>query len=726
LDRGRRPPEAIVRGALMVATVSGSRTAFGIEGMHCANCASSVERALRGLDGIHSISVNAATGKARVDWDPAKLTLRPIFAAIRKLGFRPVPLAGEAAETAAMQERRSALKRIGVAGLGMMQTMMFVYALYASGNHGIDPTIAKYLRIAGMFLTTPVLLYSGMPFYQAAVHDLKRRRVGMDVPVAVALTVAFTASVYHTLLGTGEVYYDSVTMFIFLLSLGRFAEMSVRQRSLSASEALARTVPAEAVRILPGGATERVPLAHIVPGDRLRVAKGAAIPVDGQLISNTALLDESLITGESEPVARRTGEPVAGGAINSGNAIEIVCEKPAGRSTLAGIIELLQLASSEKPRTVALADRVASWFSLVTLVLALAVAVFWSVVDPQRAMTATLAVLVVTCPCALSLAIPATFAAATSYLARQGLLVVKPDAIERLSRIDSVMLDKTGTLTEGAPVATVTSATGITAERALAIAAALERGSDHPLARALLPFANPNITAVDFHEHPGSGIEGIVQSQRWRLGTREFVSGDAESEPEPLLYLGSPEGGAATLSIRDSIVAQAVNSVRGLRQQGLNIVIASGDTPEAVRSVATALGIQDHHARMTPQNKLDFIEQQQKNGHSVLMVGDGINDAPVLAAATVSCAMTQGAAIAQATADLLLLNGSLKALAVGVEVARRARRVVRQNLAWALVYNLVSVPLAAAGLMAPWIAALGMSISSLAVVTNAARLARSP
>jgi Cu2+-exporting ATPase len=707
----------------MSAAAADSRTAFGIEGMHCANCAASVERALRAMEGIHSISVNAATGKARVDWDPAKLSLKPIFEAVRKLGFRPVSLAGEIAEAAAVKERRSALKRIGVAGLGMMQTMMFVYALYASGAHGIDPGIAQYLRIAGMLLTTPVLLYSGLPFYQAAIHDLRRRRVGMDVPVALALTVAFTASVYHTLLGTGEVYYDSVTMFIFLLSLGRFAEMAVRQRSLSASEALARTIPAQAVRVRPDGVTENVPLARVVPQDRLRVARGAAVPVDGRLVSEAALLDESLITGESRPVRRLCGDPVAGGAINAGNAIEVLCEKPAAQSTLAGIIELLQLASSEKPRTVAVADRVASWFSLGTLALALAVAVFWGVMDPQRAMPATLAVLVVTCPCALSLAIPATFAAATSYLARRGLLVVKPDAIERLPRIDSVMLDKTGTLTEGAPVATVVNTIGIAPGQALEIAAALERVSDHPMARAFQAFANPNVSAVDFHEHPGCGIEGIIQGRHWRIGTREFVFGRAEGEDDSLLHLASDDGIATTLEIRDNIVAEAASSVRELQSQGLNVIIASGDTSDAVSAVARTLGVSEYHARMTPQNKLDFVERTQTEGRNVLMVGDGINDAPVLAAATVSCAMTQGAAIAQAAADLLLLNGSLRSLATGVRVAQHARRIVRQNLTWALVYNLVSVPLAAAGLVAPWIAALGMSISSLVVVTNAARLA---
>jgi Cu2+-exporting ATPase len=285
------------------------------------------------------------------------------------------------------------------------------------------------------------------------------------------------------------------------------------------------------------------------------------------------------------------------------------------------------------------------------------------------------------------------------------------------------MLDKTGTLTDGTPVAAVVTSVGLPPERALAIAAALERGSDHPLARALAPFANPSVTAADFHEHPGCGIEGVVQSRRWRIGTHEFVSGQAAPREDSLLYLGSDDGLTATLSIQDRVVPEAINSVHELQSQGLNVIIASGDTPEAVRMAAATLGIGEYHARMSPQNKLEFLEQRQRHGQNILMVGDGINDAPVLAAATVSCAMTQGSAIAQAAADLLLLNGSLEALSSGIQVARRARRIVRQNLAWAAIYNLVSVPMAAAGWLSPWVAALGMSISSLAVVSNAARLA---
>lgn len=730
-------------------TVTGgrdSRTIFNVEGMHCANCAASVARAVQALAGVSHFSINAATTKAAVEWNPQTLTLSRIFEAVRKAGFNPVPLAGEAAEIADRQQRRLAFKRIGVAGLGMMQTMMFVYALYAGGAHGVDTAIAQYLRVAGMLLTTPVLIYSGAPFFQAALRDLRQMRLGMDVPVASALLLAFSASVWHTLRGGGEVYYDSVTMFIFLLSIGRFAEMTVRQRSLSASEALVRSVPKTTLRVGPNGTTERIPVSSVRPGERIRVPKGAMIPVDAVLASPHGSIDESLLSGESIPVPRSRGDAVFGGSINSGNVVDITCSKPADESALAGIVELLRRASAERPKTIAAADKAASLFSVITLVSAISVATFWAVVDPSRSMAATLAVLVVTCPCAFSLAIPATFAAATTYLARQGLLVVKPDALERLARVDIVVLDKTGTLTEGEPLASIQSTEkDLDPANALAVAAALERGSEHPLAKAFELFADPAVVATDISEYAGGGIEGRVQDQLWRLGRREFVAelrgprppaseagatrgaqlatDDRSIDPE-LLCLGTERGILASIAIRDHLSEGAAATIDDMRRNNLRVAMASGDHGAAVHTASAALGISEYHARMSATDKLAYIRNLQTGGGRVLMVGDGINDGPVLAAAYVSCAMTQGSAIAQAAADLLLLHGSLRALVTGVRIARKARRIVRQNLAWALAYNVTAVPLAAAGYIPPWVAALGMSISSLAVVTNAARLAR--
>jgi Cu2+-exporting ATPase len=712
-----------------------SRAVFNIEGMHCSNCSRAVERAVRALEGVQRVTVNVATAQAAVEWNPDRFGLSRIFDAVEAAGFKPVPLEGEAAVAAERSERRTALKRIGIAGLGMMQTMMFVYALYAGGNHGVNAQIAQYLRLAGMLLTTPVLVYSGAPFFTAAIRDLRQRRLGMDVPVAAALVLAFVASVVNTLKGSGQVYYDSVTMFIFLLSLGRFAEMIVRQRSLTASEAFARAVPTTVVKVCPDGRTERVPLSSIHRGDRLRVARGAVIPVDGNLASMRALIDESLITGESRPVGKAGGDAVLGGSINTRDPIEILCAGPSESSTLAGIVALLRRAGAERPRAVAAADRAASAFSLVTVILAGSVALYWAVVDPGYVMTATLAVLVVTCPCALSLATPATFAAVTARLARLGLLVVKPDAIERLARVDAVVLDKTGTLTEGNHTARIEGIkAGYSADTALAIAAALERASDHPLAQAFEYCADPGTQARDIREFVGRGVEGSVAAEVWRLGRADFVeelgpgaatlreSGIAE-EVASVLTLGTREGIVATIRVQDKVAQEAKEAVALLLRQGLRVAIASGDCESAVRAAATELGITECHARMTFNSKLDLVRRRQAAGEHVLMVGDGINDGPVLAAADVSCALTDGSAVAQSAADLLLLNRSLRVLGQAVILARRARRIVQQNLTWALIYNVTMVPLAAAGCIAPWVAALGMSISSMAVVLNSARLA---
>ena len=698
---------------------------FNIEGMRCANCALAVERAVRSLAGIRRVSVNVATARASVEWDSDAITLSRILDAITRAGFKPVPFEGEAAAAMERSERRTALKRIGIAGLGMMQTMMFVYALYAGGNHGVDAGIAQYLRIAGMLLTTPVLIYSGAPFFAAAVRDLQQFRIGMDVPVAIALLLAFLASVVNTLRGAGQIYYDSVTMFIFLLSLGRFAEMTVRQRSLSASEAFARSVPATAVRICSDGTTQRLPLHEVRPGYRLRIARGAVIPVDGKLCSTRALVDESLLTGESRPVMKANGDDLLGGSINTGDPIELQCTATAESSTLAGIVALLRRAGAERPRAMAVADRAASLFSLSTVLLSGVVAFYWAVIDPTYVMTATLAVLVVTCPCALSLATPAAFAAVTTRLARLGLLVVKPDAIERLAHVDTVVLDKTGTLTDAQPSARIGSIKpGYSPERALAIAAALECASDHPLAQAFANHVDPQIRAMGIREVVGRGIEGSVGGEIWRLGRPEFIAElTKEVVASDSLMLGTKQDVVATIEVRDEVSAETKHAVKDLLRQGLKLAIASGDSEGAVRAAASSLGIGEFHARMDFKRKREFVRQLQASGDNVLMVGDGINDGPVLATADVSCALTEGAAIAQSAADLLLLNRSLGALGQGLTLARRAQRIVRQNLGWSLIYNLTMVPLAAAGCVAPWVAAAGMSVSSLAVVLNSARLA---
>ena len=705
-----------------------SHSVFAIEGMQCSACSGAVTRTVGSLPGVGRISVNVATGRAAVDWDPNRVTFARILKTVASAGFKPVPLAGDVAAEAQRTERRAALKRIGLAGLGMMQTMMFVYCIYAAGSHGIDPAIAQYLKLAGLLIATPVLVYSGAPFFVGALRSLRRKSLSMDVTVALALALAYGASVINTLRGAGEIYFDSVTMFIFFLLAGRFIEMTVRQQNMSATEALARSLPATVARIAANGTRERISPQAIAVGDVLVIPRGAVIPVNARLDEEAAIVDESLLTGESSPIPKQRDAALLGGSINVGHAIKVIATSPASESMLASIVNLLERAQAERPSIARAADRVASWFVLLTIMLAMAAAGVWLFIDPLRALPAALAVLVVTCPCALSLATPAAIAAATARLARLGLLVTQPDALERLARVTSVVIDKTGTLTCGAPGVELQSIRGgYSREEALQIAAALEAASEHPIALAFRPYWKEGQAVSNAKEHVGRGVEGVIADRWWRLGTRHFVTDDASRArgDDDGIVLGNSDGIIATFVLTDRLRPDAFRAVQDLRAMGLEVTIASGDQAQVVKDIARQLGIERATGRLKPEQKLALVQARQAAGERVLMVGDGINDGPVLASASVSCAMAQGSAVAQAAADLLLLSDSLSTLASGVRTARRMRSVIRQNLGWALTYNLAAVPLAALGWIPPWVAAIGMSTSSLLVVLNAARLGRS-
>lgn len=706
-----------------------------VRGIHCAGCARNIERAVGALPDVEGVRVDSAAARVTVDWLGGRNTgLRQILAAVERAGFGVVPLAGDAATSEYQRERRTALKRVGLASLGMMQAMMYLAALYGASD--IDAAMTQLMRIAGMVIVTPILFYSGAPFLGGAWRDLTHRRLGMDVPVALALVLAWLPSVYNTLRADGEVYFDSVGMFIFFLSAGRFIEMSVRHRGLTSAEALARSLPVEVTILLPDGKREKTGVAKIASGDRFIVPKGGVVPVDATLAPEVGanavgLFDESLLTGESLPATRRHGEMIRGGSVNVGAPLTLTASAAVGESTLSSIVALLERAQRERPRLARAADGAASWFVVVVLTLAALTAAAWWLYEPARAFGAVLAVLVVTCPCALSLATPAALAAVTTRLARMGVLVTHGDAIERLARIDTVVLDKTGTLT--LPTTSITDIklpqVGIS-QPVLAIAAALERGSAHPLAGAFAPHEKPTLIAHDLQEFAGSGVEGVIDGEEWRLGTFDFVAGLARHAQlaqtfgalESNLFLGSRAGLAAAFEVGAPLRPDARAAIDALRGLGLQIVIASGDNEAAVHAAARALDLQRANSRLSPQGKIDLVRTLRAQGHRVFMIGDGINDGPVLAAADVSCAMGQGSAIAQSAADLLLLHEGLASLPGAIIAARRGMRVVRQNLVWALGYNLTAVPLAAFGLVSPWLAALGMSLSSLGVVLNARRV----
>jgi Cu2+-exporting ATPase len=698
-----------------------------IEGLRCAACSWLIGQRLAQLPGVARSNVNPATARAQVAFDPARTSLGTLLRAIAALGYRPHVLGAADTLAVATRERRAALKRLAVAGFGMMQVMMIAVALYVGAVDGMDPVIREYLRIISLVVTTPVLVYAGRPFFAGAYHSLRAHQVGMDVPVALAIGLAWIASAWNTLAGRGEVYYDSVVMFIFLLLLGRYVEMLARHRAGSTGEALLRLVPATALKLGTGG-RERVPVATLSIGDRVLVPVGECFPADGVVEHGTTEADEALLTGESLPVAKPEGASVIAGAVNTGAPIDVLLTAVGQSTVLAGIVRLLERAQTERPRLARLADRAASWFVSRLLIGAAIVCAAWLLIDPSRAFEATLAVLVVSCPCALSLATPTALTAATACLARHGLLVTRSDALEALATADTVVFDKTGTLTVGRPQLTAVEALLGTPQSALEIAAALEHRSEHPLSQAFerVPAAAAGSVSV----HPGQGIEGRVRGTVYRIGTSAFVAAIAGSRPAGVrdrgVHLGSRDGWTARFELGDTVRPAARAVVRELSDLGLRPLIASGDHAEAVEPVARALGIDRWYARLLPADKLSLVGSLRDAGARVLAVGDGINDAPTLRAASVSLALGTGSDLAQASADLVALGGDLATLPLAVRTARRTVAVVRQNLVWAAAYNLVAVPFAAFGLVPPWLAAVGMSASSLLVVLNALRLTRLP
>ncbi len=497
-----------------------------IEGVRCAACSWLIERGLEHEPGLESVEVNPASARARLRWDPQQVSLSQLLARLAELGYRPHPASPDIARSSARREQRAALKRLAVAGLGMMQVMMFAVALYAGAFQGMDPAIENFLRLVSLLVATPVAIYSGGPFFAGAWRDLRARTAGMDVPVAIAIGGAYAASVWHSLAGSGEVYFDSVTMFVFFLSLGRFLEMTARHRAGTSADALARLQPTTAIRI-DGEHSERVGLAELRVGETVRVRPGEVIPCDGVITAGSSGIDESLLTGESRPVTREPGDPVTGGSVNVSDSIEIEIRGLGADSVLAGISRLLHRAQSERPHLARLADRVASRFVGAVLVIAVLVGAYWWHAAPDDAFRIVLSVLVVTCPCALSLATPATLTAAIGALAQKGMLVCRGAAIETLAHCDRVVFDKTGTLTSGRQLVTRSRfAADPGADRAMAIATALEAHSAHPIASAfgagkLQPdVAEPRAVA-------GGGISGLVGGKHYRIGKASFACAGA-------------------------------------------------------------------------------------------------------------------------------------------------------------------------------------------------------
>lgn len=701
-----------------------------LEGITCAACVWLSERRVGELPGVLEFRVNYTTHRARVKWDDSRVRLSRILEAVAAIGYRAHPFDPERQEALQKRERARMLKRLAVAGLGMMQVMMVALGLYVGHGQGMQADIRDLLRWVGLAFATPVVFYAAQPFFVSAWRDLRRRRLGMDVPVSLAVGAAYAASLAATLTGDGEVYFDSVTMFVFFLLLGRFLEMLARHRAGQVAEERVRLQPTGARRLDAGGAEEWVPSGELRPGDLVRVRPGETVPADGRIEGGASSVDESLLSGEFQPHRRVAGDAVMGGSINVESPLIVRVERVGEETVLASIVRLLDRALADKPSMAQLADRVAGWFVGALLVVAAGVFAAWWLIDASRAFWVTLAVLVVTCPCALSLAMPTALAAATGSLTRLGLLVTRGHAIETLARCTHVAFDKTGTLTCGEPELIEVETLGeADADACLRLAAALEQASEHAVGHALRRACPLAPVAEELRSEPGLGVEGWIEGRRLRIGRPEWVRGLGVAPPLPAadageieVLLADQDGLLARLRLRDRLRPEAAQVVAQLRALGVTPLLLSGDAPEATRHAAGLLGIEDARGGLAPEDKLAAIRALQGQGAVVAALGDGVNDAPVLAGAQVSVAMAGGAQLAQAGADMVLLSDRLERLPAAFVVARRTLRIVRQNLSWALLYNVIAVPLAAAGLVAPWMAAIGMSASSLLVVVNALRL----
>ena len=701
-----------------------------LENIVCAACIWLNERHIAGLPGVLSVEINYATRRARVRWDNDRIQLSAILKAVSDIGYIAHPFDPGRSDDIYKRERNTAIKRLAIAGLGMMQVMMYALPTYTATDMTDD--IRLLMRWASLILTIPVVVYSAWPFFIGAWRDFRRRSLGMDVPVALGIGTAFAASVYATFSGHGEVYYDSVAMFVFLLLAGRFLEMNARRRAGAAVEELVKLIPAVTTRLpdWPARDEVQVPVARLAVGDHVLVRPGETLPADGVVIEGDSAVSEAMLTGESLPVSKTVHSMVVGGSLNQASPLVVRVDKLGADTRLASIVRLLDRAQSEKPRIGQLADRAAAWFVGLLLLITVAVGLVWYAIDPSKVLWIVVSILVVTCPCALGLATPAALTTATGRLTRLGLLTTRGHALETLARATDLVFDKTGTLTHGRlSVRRVVPLDGRSEREAGMLAAALEAGSEHPIAKALREVAAPAAIASQIRNTPGRGVEGTIDGRVYRLGAPAFAvaSGLPPTPPEPgggASWVALAEGGEliAWFALADTPRADAPVALAALQKQGLRLHLVSGDAAGAVQAIAQQLGIAEWHAGALPEDKLAYVNALQQQGRIVAMVGDGINDAPVLAGAQVSIAMGEGADVAQAAADMVMLGSRLVTLSEGVALARKTRRIIRQNLGWALGYNLIAIPAAALGHVTPWIAGIGMSASSLLVVLNALRL----
>ncbi|AZD01193.1 heavy metal translocating P-type ATPase [Pseudomonas chlororaphis] len=708
-----------------------AETTLLMEGISCAACGWLIEKHLRSLPAVAEARLNLSNHRLHVRWADSQLPLSQVLSELRLIGYAAHPYQADRASEQLASENRLALRQLGVAGLLWFQAMMATMATWPEFNIDLSPELHTILRWIALFLTTPIVFYSCAPFFKGALRDLRTRHLTMDVSVSLAIGAAYIAGIWTSITGVGELYFDAVGMFALFLLAGRYLERRARERTAAATAQLVNLLPASCLRLGADGQSERILLSELHLGDQVLVHPGAILPADGKILDGQSSIDESLLTGEYLPQPRNIGDAVTAGTLNVEGALTVEVLALGQDTRLSAIVRLLDRAQAEKPRLAEIADRAAQWFLLFSLIAAGAIGLLWWQLDASRAFWIVLAMLVATCPCALSLATPTALTAATGTLHKLGLLLTRGHVLEGLNQIDTVIFDKTGTLTEGRlALRSILPVGDLDSQQCLGLAAALENRSEHPIARA---FGRAPLAAEEVLSMPGLGLEGLVGEQRLRIGQPAFVCELSAcavpampDEAGQWLLLGDSRGPLAWLVLDDRLRSDAPALLAACKARGWNTLLLSGDSSPMVASVAAELGIDEARGGLRPDDKLQVLQQLHRQGRKVLMLGDGVNDVPVLAAADISVAMGSATDLAKTSADAVLLSNRLDALVQAFGLARRTRRIIIENLLWAGLYNGLMLPFAALGWITPVWAAIGMSISSLTVVLNALRLTRLP
>lgn len=693
-----------------------------VEGLNCPACAWLIEKRLNSQSGVRQVGVDVSARRATVRWFKNQLSLSQVLNLFAEIGYRARPFQPDQHEAIFQAENKTFLKKLGLAGLLTMQVMMLAFALYFGVFGNLDDETRNFLHWVSLVLSTPVVFYSGSVFFNSALNGLAARTLNMDLPVSIAIFITWCSSAWATWQEYGEVYFESICMFIFLLLIGRYFEHRGRQKAVITGNNITRQLPQFARLIHDDNAAIEVPAKSLKAGQQILIKTGDTVPVDCVLLSETAELDEALLTGESSPVVKSKNDALYGGSINISNPVNAQVSATLTNSTINQISRAQELAFSEKPRFAIAADRLAGIFVTVVLIISALTFSYWYQASPQDALWITVSVLVATCPCALGLATPTAFTAAMSKLNEVGLVIKRTDLLETITKVDLFAFDKTGTLTKGTPcIVSWQNHSALSDSQVMSLAASLEEHSEHPIAKAFTSDEKSACAAVEVH--PGAGIEGQINGHSYRIGNSEFI-GQASEKPNADVYLARKQGEkfelVASFVLQDALreaVEQFFNHFTSK-----NTLLLSGDNERKVSQLAKTLSFSSYQHSVKPEQKLTFLKDLQREGNIVLMVGDGVNDAPVLAGANISVAVNGASDFAQNAADIIMLKDNFFAISALLSVAQKTQRIIKQNFAWALGYNLLVLPFAVSGLLPPWGAVIGMSLSSLIVTFNSLRI----